>query len=349
MLALTVRPGIANSARVQEVAEPAPERNTLLVQTLAIGVCGTDREIIQGGYGSAPPGQDFLILGHEALGCVLEAPVGSGFAAGDLVVGIVRRPDPVPCLHCAVGEWDMCRNGLYTEHGIKQAHGFGAERFRIAPHYAVKLPPSLQSAGVLLEPASVVAKAWEHIEKIGRRAAWHPRRVLVTGAGPIGLLAAMLGVQRGLEVHVLDQVTEGPKPALARNLGAIYHHGSVHEACADAEIVVECTGVGALVYEILRETAPDRIVCLIGIASGGRVPMIDPTALNRSMVLDNAVVFGTVNANRRHYEAAVAALARADHGWLERLITRRVPYQQWQKALARQPHDVKTVMDFTMH
>ena len=349
MFALTVRPGIAHSARLQEVAEPSPESTALLVQTLAIGVCGTDREIIHGGYGSSPPGQDFLILGHESLGSVLEAPAASGFAAGDLVVGIVRRPDPVPCPNCAVGEWDMCRNGLYTEHGIKQVHGFGAERFRIAPHHVVKLPPSLRSVGVLLEPASVVAKAWEHIEKIGQRAAWHPRRVLVTGAGPIGLLAAMLGVQRGLEVHVLDQVTEGPKPALVRDLGAIYHHGSVQEACARADIVVECTGVGSLVFDVLRDTAPAGIVCLTGISSGGRSLQVDPTALNRSMVLENAVVFGTVNANRRHYEAAAAALARADHGWLERLITRRVPCQCWQEALARQPHDVKTVVDFTMH
>jgi threonine dehydrogenase-like Zn-dependent dehydrogenase len=346
MLALTVRPGIAHSAGVQEVAEPAPESSALLVQTLAIGVCGTDREIIQGSYGSPPPGQDFLILGHESLGSVIEAPAGSGFSAGDLVVGIVRRPDPVPCPNCAVGEWDMCRNGLYTEHGIKQVHGFAAERFRLAPHRAVKLAPVLQSVGVLLEPASVVAKAWEHIEKIGQRAAWHPRRVLVTGAGPIGLLAAMMGVQRGLEVHVLDQVTEGPKPTLVRDLGALYHHGSVQEACAGADIVLECTGVGQLVFDVLQDIAPDGIVCLTGISSGGRELQVDPTALNRSMVLENAVVFGTVNANRRHYEAAAAALTHADQRWLERLITRRVPVRRWQEALARQPHDVKTVIDF---
>src|SRR5919108_6131015 len=133
MLALTVRPGIADSTRLEEIAEPSPESGSILVQTLAIGVCGTDREIIQGGYGSAPPGQDYLVLGHESLGRVLEAPAGSGFAAGDLVVGIVRRPDPVPCPSCAVGEWDMCRNGLYTEHGIKQLDGFCAERFRADP------------------------------------------------------------------------------------------------------------------------------------------------------------------------------------------------------------------------
>jgi threonine dehydrogenase-like Zn-dependent dehydrogenase len=194
----------------------------------------------------------------------------------------------------------------------------------------------------------VVAKAWEHIEKIGQRASWQPRRVLVTGAGPIGLLAAMMGVQRGLEVHVLDRVTEGPKPSLVRDLGATYYHGSVQEACDGADIVLECTGVGQLVFDILQDMAPDGIVCLTGISSGGRSLEVDPTALNRRMVLENAVVFGTVNANRRHYEAAAVALARADRMWLERLITRRVPLQRWHAALARQPHDVKTIIDFTM-
>src|SRR5919199_4195327 len=210
MFALTVQPGIAHSARLQEMAEPAPESSTLLVQTLAIGVCGTDREIIQGGYGAAPPGQDRLILGHESLGSVLEAPAESGFAPADLVVAIVRRPDPVPCPNCAVGEWDMCRNGRYTECGIKQRHGFCRERFRVEPGFAVRLEPGLERVGVLLEPASILAKAWEHVEKIGARAVWRPRRALVTGAGPVGLLAALMGVQRGLEVHVLDVVTAGP-------------------------------------------------------------------------------------------------------------------------------------------
>ncbi len=347
MLALTVRPGIANSARLEEVKEPLTESGSILVQTLTIGVCGTDREIIQGSYGSPPPGQDYLVLGHESLGRVLEAPRESGFSPGDLVVGIVRRPDPVPCPNCAVGEWDMCRNGLYTEHGIKQLHGFCSERFRIEPQHAVKLSPSLHGVGVLIEPASVVAKAWEHIEKIGKRAHWEPQRVLVTGAGPIGLIAAMMGVQRGLDVHVLDIVTEGPKPTLIRNLGATYHSGSVHEACSGADIVLECTGVGQLVFDVMRDTAPDGIICLTGISSGGRLLEVDTTALNRSMVLENDVVFGSVNANRRHYEAAADALAQADISWLERIITRRVPLQQWNKVLSRQPDDVKVVIDLT--
>ena len=119
MRGLTVRPGVAGSARVEEVAAPRPEDGAVLVDTLAVGVCGTDLEIAAGEYGEAPAGEDRLVLGHESLGRVREAPPGSGLAEGDLVVGIVRQPDPVPCPSCAVGEWDMCRNGRYTEHGIK--------------------------------------------------------------------------------------------------------------------------------------------------------------------------------------------------------------------------------------
>jgi len=347
MQALIVRPGIADSARLAEIPEPPADSGPIIVQTLAVGICGTDREIVQGHYGSPPPGQDYLVLGHESLGRVLEAPEGSGFSDGDLVVGIVRRPDPVPCPNCAVGEWDMCRNGLYMEHGIKQLHGFCSERFRLEPRYAVRLDPSLQRVGVLLEPASVVAKAWAHIERIGHRAHWEPRGVLVTGAGPIGLLAALMGVQRGLEVHVLDQVTEGPKPALVRDLGATYHTGGIADACAEADVVLECTGVGQLVFEVMQCTPPNGIVCLTGLSSGVRLLEVDWAALNRSMVLENDVIFGSVNANRRHYEMAAEALAWAALDWLERLITRRVPLKQWREALIPQPTDVKTIIDLT--
>jgi threonine dehydrogenase-like Zn-dependent dehydrogenase len=192
MRALTVSPGIANSARLDEVSGPPLSDGPILVRTLALGVCGTDREIVAGDYGWAPPAQERLILGHESLGEVETAPANTQLAAGDLVVGIVRRPDPVPCPFCAADEWDMCCNGRYTERGIKERNGYGADYFRIEPEFAVKVDPSLGIRGVLLEPASIVAKAWDHIERIGRRShAWPPRTLLVTGAGPIGLLAAL--------------------------------------------------------------------------------------------------------------------------------------------------------------
>ncbi|HJT79230.1 MAG TPA: glucose 1-dehydrogenase [Gemmataceae bacterium] len=347
MRAVTVIPGQAGSARLDDVPEPPAEDGPVLVQTHFLGVCGTDLDILEGRYGWPPPGRPRLILGHESLGRVLEAPADSGFAPGDLVVGIVRRPDPVPCVNCAAGEWDMCRNGQYTERGIKERDGYCSERYRIHPHFLVKVDPRLEVRGVLLEPASVLAKAWEHVERIGRRAVWKPHRCLVTGAGPIGLLAALMGVQRGLEVHVLDRVTTGPKPALVRDLGAHYHTGTVQEAAAGADVVIECTGVGQLVFDALPHTAPDSIVCLTGISSGHRQLTVDPDAVNRGMVLGNDVVFGSVNANRRHYEEGARALAQADPAWLGRLITRRVPLANWQDALHRQPGDVKPVIDLT--
>ncbi len=169
MRAITVIPGKPGSVALSEAPEPPREDGPILVETQAIGVCGTDLEIINGEYGTAPPGQDRLIIGHESLGRVIEAPAGTGLSPGDLAVGIVRRPDPVPCPACAAGNWDMCTNGQYTERGIAGRHGYAAERYRIHPEYVVRVDPALGTRGVLLEPATVVAKAWEHIERIGGR------------------------------------------------------------------------------------------------------------------------------------------------------------------------------------
>lgn len=170
MQALSIIPGRAGSLQLGQAEEPPADQGSVLVGAVAVGVCGTDRELIGGEYGEAPGGRKRLVLGHESLGRVLDAPAGSDFKPGDAVVGIVRHPDPVPCANCALGEWDMCRNGRYTERGIKQADGFAAQRWRAQPEFLVKVSPSLGLAGVLLEPASVVAKAWEHVERIGVRA-----------------------------------------------------------------------------------------------------------------------------------------------------------------------------------
>ena len=346
MQAITVIPTQPGSARLDDILEPSAIEGSVLIEAIAVGVCGTDVEIVEGLYGFAPAGRQGLVLGHESLGRVIQAPAAGGLTMGDLVVGIVRKPDPVPCAGCAVGEWDMCRNGLYTEHGIKERDGFAAERFRMSPDFLVRVEPRLGRLGVLLEPTSVVAKAWEQVERIGARTQWQPKRVLVTGAGPIGLLAALLGILRGLEAHVLDRVTDGPKPALVKALGATYHTGTVQETVREVDTVFECTGVGQLVCDVMSHVAPSGIVCLTGVSAGGRTQSVDVGALNRELVLENNVVFGTVNANRRHYRAAADALTQADPAWLEQVITRRVPVGRWSEALVRQPHDVKTVIEF---
>jgi glucose 1-dehydrogenase len=287
------------------------------------------------------------VIGHESLGRVLQAP-GSALKPGDMVVGVVRRPDPVPCPACAFGEWDMCRNGQYTERGIKQRDGYGAERYLLEPDFAIKVDPALGLAAVLVEPASVVAKAWDHIERIGRRTrSWAPKRALITGAGPVGLLAAMIGRQRGLEVHVFDRAESGPKPGLVADLGAAYHTGLPDALQAlDPDIVVECTGADPVVLQTMSLAGADAIVCLAGVSSGGRELPFDVGGFNRRAVLGDGVVFGTVNANLGHYHMAAEALGKADRAWLGRLINRRTPLERWREAFERRDDDVKVVIDF---
>ena len=342
---MTVIPGRPGSEELSELPEPEAGAGELLVEPVLLGVCGTDREILDGVHGEPPPGQERLVLGHELLGRVRDA--GGGFEAGQLVAGIVRRPDPVPCACCAQGEWDMCRNGQYTERGIKALDGYGAELVTIEADFAIPIPDDLGTLGVLTEPSSILAKAWEQIDRIATRACSVHERVLVTGAGPIGLLAALMGVQRELDVHVLDRATEGNKPEVVAALGAEYHTGDVTDIAKefDPDIVVECTGVAELVAGAMRHTAPGAIVCLTGVAAS-RELSLDVGALNNELVLENDVIFGSVNANRRHFEQAVKSLTDADQDWLRRLITRTVPLDRWPEAITKGDDDIKVVVEF---
>ncbi len=347
MRAITGVPGRRGSIGVQQVSEPPQQDGALLVRGLMMGVCGTDREIAGGSYGEPPPGEQELIIGHEGLGEVVEAPADSDFHAGDLVVGIVRRPDPVPCPACAAGEWDMCRNGKFAERGIVRRHGYGSEQWRVEPDFALKIPSAMGELGVLLEPASVLAKAWDQVDRISQRAFFRRGRALVTGAGPIGLLACLMGVQRGYEVHVVDLARQGPKRELVEALGAYYHAGEAADIDADVEVVIECTGLGAVGRSAAQRVVSGGIICLTGIMNVEPKFDVDATTMNRNAVLRNLVLFGTVNAGRRHWQQAVDALAAADPGWLRGMITRRVPLTSWTEALDRQPQDIKVVVDLT--
>jgi threonine dehydrogenase-like Zn-dependent dehydrogenase len=277
---------------------------------------------------------------------VLDPGPSSGLKKGDLVVGIVRRPDAEPCPACAVGEWDMCRNGEYTERGIKEIHGFMSERWRIEPEYAIKVDPSLGILGVLLEPMTVIAKALEQVVFIGQRSFWEAKTVLVTGAGPIGLLAACGARLHGKKVHVLDRIESGPKPQLVRDLGATYHSGSVLDLDFAPDVIVECTGVGTVIADSIQKIGSGGVLCLTGVGGGGvsGYAVADSAA---KAVLKNNVIVGSVNANKRHWYKASQALAEADRSWLARLITRREKPENFQKALERTPDDIKVVVQFS--
>jgi threonine dehydrogenase-like Zn-dependent dehydrogenase len=341
-----VEPRKPETARLEDIAEPDLHGGSILVEAIGVGVCGTDVEIVEGKYGWAPRDKTRLVLGHESLGRVIDPGRNSSLKEGDLVVGIVRRPDPVPCPNCAVGEWDMCRNGLYAERGIKEIDGFMSERWRIEPEYAVKVDSSLGMLGVLLEPASVVAKAWEQVSLVGQRAFWEPRTVLVTGAGPIGLLAALIGQQHGLEVHVLDRVETGSKPEIVRDLGATYHAGKISDVGFEPDAIIECTGVGQVITDSIQAVAPGGVVCLTGVGSGGRTVGLPTADVASNIVLRNNVVVGSVNANKRHWYKAARCLSRADPAWLSRLVTRCEPAVEFKRALARKPDDIKVVIQF---
>ncbi|MCP2244906.1 alcohol dehydrogenase catalytic domain-containing protein [Lentzea aerocolonigenes] len=322
MRALTVDLAHPGSLSLTELPDPEPGPEDLLVEGLAVGICGTDREIVRGEFGVGGT----LVIGHESLGRVISGP---GFEPGSLVAGVVRRPDPVPCVACARGEFDLCRNGQYTERGITGLDGYASTLWTVPASYAVGVS---SSTGVLVEPASVVVKAWERLDRL---ALFGFDSVLVTGAGPIGLLAALIGVQRGLDVHVFDLAVDGPKPDLVEALGATYHR-----SLPDHQVVIEATGAPKLVARLLGRD----LVCLTGVPSTEVVPA-DLGQANRDMVLRNGIVFGTVNANVRHYREAAAVLDRADDDWLSAMITRRVPLESYREAFEQRPDDVKVVLE----
>lgn len=353
MKAVVIAPRQPGSDRLLEVPDPVPADGELLVQVLSVGVDGTDDELVAGEYGEAPDGEEHLVIGHESLGRVVE-PAGE-LRAGQLVAAIVRRPDPVPCLNCGHDEWDYCLNGLYTERGIKGRHGFLAEYYTEHPEYVVPVPDELAAVGMLVEPTTIGEKALEQVEAIQRRLTWQPHRALVTGAGPIGLLAAALLALRDLEVVVYDKAESGPKLDLVHDLGARYvqadslplGHDLAHEV-GPIDIAIEATGFSPLGFQLLDTVGPNGVAVLTGVSGGDRRSELPVDHLNLEMVLQNKVLVGTVNADRANFEAAVRDLAAVEKrwpGWLDRLITRRVPLERYADALSRGPQDVKVVVD----
>ncbi|MDQ3874225.1 MAG: glucose 1-dehydrogenase [Actinomycetota bacterium] len=351
MKAVVIAPGTAHSDELVDLEEPTQHGGKAVVETLAVGVCGTDSELVEGRYGEAPANESRLVIGHESLGRVVHGT--DGLRAGQLVAAIVRRPDPVPCPNCAVDEWDMCLNGRYTERGIKGAHGFLAERYTEAAKFLVPVPDAVADVGVLVEPASVVAKGMEQVDRIQKRLRWEPKRAVVLGAGPVGLLAAAVARLRGFETVVYDRVNDGPKPDLARQLGAEYVHardGLRRDLDGEEQIdlIFEATGYSPLAFEAMDVVGRNGIVCLCGVSSGTRTLEVSADSLELEMVLENKVVFGTVNANRRHFEAAVGDLNTSERrwpGWLAQLITRRVPIERYADAFARAETEVKVLIE----
>jgi threonine dehydrogenase-like Zn-dependent dehydrogenase len=335
MKAIAVHPGKPDSMHLAEVPRPTladvPNGRGVLVKLLRCGVDGTDKEINAAEYGAAPPGDDFLITGHENFGRVeATGPNVSEFQAGDYVVATVRRRGS--SIYDQIGTYDMTTDDVYFERGVNLRHGYLTEYYVDDPEYIVKVPQGLTDVAVLVEPLSVAEKGIIQAYEIQRRLrVWHPRRAAVLGAGTIGLLATVLLRLRGLEVTTFGLT---PRPYLnsdlVEGLGARYI-STVETALRDAapqhgpfDIIYEATGFSPLVFEAMEVLGKNGVLVLASVTGGSRKVEIPADKINLDFVLGNKVMVGTVNGNREYFEAAVADLAMAQAqfpGWAARLLT----------------------------
>jgi threonine dehydrogenase-like Zn-dependent dehydrogenase len=340
--ALVVEPGVPHSTRVEQVGEPAGDG--VLLRVLEVGVCGTDREISEGTFGVAPDGADRLVLGHESL-AVVESDAG-GFSKGDLVCATVRRSCG-HCIACADDAPDSCLTGDYRERGITRLDGFARELVREDPAHLVPVPRSLGRLAVLAEPASICARGVRHALAIGGRQPWQPRRALVIGAGAVGLLATMLLRLDGLDVWAASLE---PSSGIAEALGAHYvstRDGDLAEL-GGFDLVVEAAGNAQLMADALALLRRSGVACLLGIDGRAQKVELDGRVIGVDTILENRVVFGSVNAHREDWPAAVDALDRGRTrfpGALEELVALRVPLDRFEEAFAFRGGKATLVLD----
>jgi threonine dehydrogenase-like Zn-dependent dehydrogenase len=358
MRAMAVFPD-ERALRIVEVKPPEwSGEHDVEVRVREVGICGTDREICDFHYGEPPTGSDRLVLGHEALGEVVAVGPGvRSLARGDLVAMTVRRPcEDRSCVACRAGRQDFCITGAFRERGIKEADGFMTERIVEDERYLVKVPHALADVGVLIEPLTIAAKAAVELEAILRRYPWEPTelRALVLGAGPIGLLGAMMLVARNVETFVYSrEPADSEKARLVRSFGAEYFSAGdgdlsqLSSKIGEVDIIFEAVGTARVAFQALQVLAPNGVFILSGVPGGGRSIEIDLDSIMRDIVLKNQVLFGTVNASRAAFEASVRQLEQFMTLFPEAvrsLITARVPLDQ-APALLREPSGIKQVIE----
>jgi glucose 1-dehydrogenase len=340
MKAVAVTPRQANSVRLVEMDKPAlsevPNGRGVLVQVVRVGACGTDREINSGEYGVAPDGYDFLVLGHENLGRVVE--IGENVkevAVGDLVVATVRRPGH--SIYDAIGEQDMTTDHEYFERGISRRHGYMAEFYAESADWIVKIPPAIAEIAVLLEPLSIIEKGLQQAYEIQERMKiWQPKTAAVFGTGTVGLLTVMAMRMRGLEVHAFGRnEREGYFNAdMLEEIGATYDStvdlSPVESAkkYGEYDLILECTGYSPLAFDAMQCLNNNGVLILTSVTGGDRkIDQVPSDSINQQFVLGNRLMFGSVNASRHHFELGVNDLALCEatyKGWLGKMLTHKI-------------------------
>ena len=365
MKAIAVFPA-THEVKLIEHEEPRITRPTeVKLRMLEVGICGTDKEICSFEYGTPPNGEDYLIIGHESLGEVVETGSAvENLKVGDLVVTMVRRPCPhANCMACRSGHQDFCSTGDFTERGIKGQHGFMAEYVVDDEKYMNVVPPELRDVAVLVEPLTIAAKALFQTRIILQRFPWYdparrpdPRdrtyQALVLGAGAVGLLGAMVLRNFGFETYVYDRApAPNPRSQLVESFEAIYvseeRTREFAHLVGDVELVYEATGASQLAFRAMQVLAPNSIFIFTGVPALKAPSSVDTDLIMRNAVLKNQVILGTVNAGKEAFEAAIRALADLNRRWpaaVQALITNRYPLDAYRDVLLGQPGGIKNVL-----
>jgi threonine dehydrogenase-like Zn-dependent dehydrogenase len=355
MKAIVVRPGQKDSIHMRDMPDPRMKPDQVAVRMLRVGLCATDAEIGHGVYGKPPDGEEFLILGHENVGIVEEVgKKARGFSVGDVVVSTVRRPCGI-CLQCKSGENDMCSSGQYTERGIMRLHGFMAQYYVESPAFLNRIPKTIRDVAVLLEPMSVVEKAIDHAFLLQRRLTWKPKFGMVLGGGPVGLLAAAVLRTRGLRTFVIAREDESDRRAgIARQLGAEYvcvaqkSLVDVPRETGYPDVVVEATGNAQVVFDAMTVLGPNAVLCLLSVTIGKSLTPEPIDLINQRIVLGNQVVFGSVNANPRHFRMGIKDLTAIEKKWpgvLARLLTNPIPWEHHRTWFADRGNCIKATLE----
>lgn len=363
MKAVAVFPGKPGSVHLAEVPKPSvddvPKGRGVLVKVLRVGVDGTDKEINDAEYGEAPPGSDFLIIGHESLGRVeAVGPNVTELRPGDYVAATVRRPGS--SLYDRIGTYDMTTDDTYFERGINLRHGFLTEYYVDEPEYIVRVPKGLKDVGVLMEPTSIVEKGIAQAYAIQRRLrVWRPRRAAVLGAHALGILATLVLRLRGLDVTTMAR-TRPPylNASLVEEIGGRYLStrdrtlAQASEECGPFDIIIEGTGFSPLAFEAMDVLAKNGVLVLLSVTEGDRTVEVPADKINLGLVLGNKVVVGSVNANREYFELGARDLSEAElqhPGWLSKLLTHPVPglaeYNDLMRLLTEEKAAIKIFVD----
>jgi len=341
MKAVAVTPKQKDSVHLVEMDKPSvtdiKDGRGVLVEVLRVGACGTDREINSGEYGVAPSGFDFLVLGHENFGRVVE--IGekvTEIAVGDLVVATVRRPRG-HSIYDKIGEQDFTTDDKYYERGISRLHGYMAEFYSESADFLVKIPPAIAEITVLLEPLSIIEKGLKQAADIQERLKiWHPKTAAVLGSGNVGLLTVMALRMRGYAVHCfgLDKPDGYLNADLIKEIGATYDSTAETTVAASTEkygqydLIFECTGYSPIIFDAMQSLDENGILILASVTGGTRMTdQVPSDKINQMFVLGNRAMVGTVNANREHFELGVKDLALCEAmlpGWLGKMLTHKI-------------------------